>query len=152
VSSFNSCLELIRLRRNCTLEEVVDHTETFSDVIGRQKLFLQTLLNDLLSKSDEIQRSPTLVVTHGRFIKFFLKEFCSLEVDEISNCSTTTVQLVISKLNHDSDNLSSSLDTSTLASSHSSHPAVPLCEWTIDGITYWLETVTPVEINKTSHL
>lgn len=155
---------LIDCRLNCSLDEVIDATESISDVIHRQKTFLQTLLRDLHLKSDSneppIARDPTLVVTHGRFIKIFLKSFCSVEVEEICNCSATTVQIILSKVtsNESEDSLTSSLDTSSTQTSTpplpgtSHHCTVPRCEYNIDGITYSIETVTPVEINKTSHL
>jgi hypothetical protein len=126
-------------------------------VIERQKQFLQTLLVDMISNADETRRGQTidsLVVTHGRFIKIFLGHFCSLEVNEIKNCSATTVRLVFSKLNSDSDNLTTALDTShsDSLSSLSNQPASPLCEWIVDGKFYCLETVIPIDINNTSHL
>ena len=154
---------LIGYRLNCSLDEVVDATESISDVIHRQKIFLESLLRDLHlnSHSNEplMASDPTLVVTHGRFIKIFLKSFCSVEVEEIGNCSATRVQIILSKVtsNESEDSLATSLDTSSTRTStslldNSHHRTVPWCECNIDGITYSIATVTPIEINKTSHL
>ncbi len=75
--------------KNIPISEIIDHAETPADMKERQLIFLQMLFDDLPPHEDDIPR--VLVVSHGGFIRSFLRNFCVTDVDTIKNCSISKI-------------------------------------------------------------
>jgi hypothetical protein len=153
-------------RLGIPLEDVDDNIETNPMIIQRQKLFLQTLFHDLFQEETDppcsssstegdttaaaaaVVTPKVLIVSHGFYIKLFLKSFCSLVANEINNCSATTLRLHFQRRTERTGEGTTAdcPDEETSSSSSSLH------EWTVDGMTYLLVNVTPLAINEISHL
>lgn len=125
-------------RLNIPSEDIVDDVESDEAIIERQKVFLQNLVNSH-PMHENVSLGPILVVTHGRFLKIFLKHFCSLNITTIENCSTTTVHLNIRARISD-------FDTTSLDDLREETP--PAQSVTGDS----LFNVVAIDVNNTSHL
>ncbi len=97
-------------RNNLNAEDVVDSAETLEDVRKRQLNFILNLLEDHLkdtqmlsncNSSSAISISPVdslaeirhtiLCMSHGGYIKQFLKNFCGVTAEKIGNCAVSEI-------------------------------------------------------------
>jgi broad specificity phosphatase PhoE len=115
-TSVAAAKQIIAKRLKIPVSEVVDNTETLCDVHKRQILFMQYIRKDIHdeitgtatnvnitnegqepSSYSEIEQLPVkiLCISHGGFIKAFIKSFCAIEVPEkIQNCSVSRIRVV----------------------------------------------------------
>ena len=146
--SFNS----LCLRLGISPEEIVDSSESIEDVLNRQKQYFEFLINEILKHSNEINPSEIfqiLTITHGRFIKILLNQFCLIQQKNIENCSITTLDFIIT-----SDEISSLsisvrdeiIDVDNKSNNNSLH------EWRINDRKYRIVEIIPHEINNINHL
>lgn len=108
------CIKIVAKRDGIEEHLVVDTAETVEEIIQRQKCFITEVLHpellslgmdktfntvdfDITNKQNMLDKAGKypriLVVSHGAFIKRFLKEFCDKIYDNISNCSITVVTI-----------------------------------------------------------
>jgi broad specificity phosphatase PhoE len=89
-------------RNKISIAEVVDTAESMGQVKDRQVRFIQKLYKDLFalssasSSSDDEREFRVLAVSHGGFIKQFVKNFCP-DVNcpgKIGNCAVSTFDIV----------------------------------------------------------
>lgn len=98
-------------------EDVVDTAESHQQLKERQQLFINKLIEDLSSINDNNDTINILVVSHGGYLKYFIKEFWSitgsysllflifnynyviyLDMEKIKNCSISKVTMKIDKV------------------------------------------------------
>lgn len=111
-SAAEAKVEYARLN-NMKVEDVIDTAETQDQVKSRQKDFILQILQDYLkehpngavsfkevpspsSSSSRFhpQNTPILCVSHGGYIKLFLKTYCGLVLEKsLGNCSVSIVTI-----------------------------------------------------------
>ena len=93
-TSVEEARKILSVARGVPLDQILDSAESEDDVRIRQQKFISILYDSLpaVSKS-KLTGNPTkiLCVTHGGYIKRFLTNFGSKSVNEVPNCSITTV-------------------------------------------------------------
>lgn len=80
---------------------VLDNAETFEEVTERQRKFIDLVFQDIESNAELIKASNSgiihkiLVLSHGGYIRSFLRSFCDKDhlgsIDKIKNCSVSKV-------------------------------------------------------------
>ncbi len=91
--SFDEAREHRAKERGVPVEQIEDDRESLESVLDRQNRFLSQLLEEL-EASIEHQNPQVLCVTHGGFIKRFLRNHCRLHLEEkIENCSVSLVRV-----------------------------------------------------------
>jgi broad specificity phosphatase PhoE len=86
---------------NVEEHEILDTTESYDLIKARQIAFLKLLFRDLkeIIQENSHCKDPAksiccAVVSHGGFIRLFLKNFCqSLTVQKIGNCATSVLSV-----------------------------------------------------------
>jgi broad specificity phosphatase PhoE len=74
--------------------EVIDTAEQANEVRARQQKFIDKIIE--LPLNDE--QNNILVVSHGGYIRAFLRDFCSIQdIEKIKNCSISRIRLKINK-------------------------------------------------------
>lgn len=98
-TSVQEAKTIIAIRESITdISMIHDYAEHDSDVHHRQWLFLNEMLAELSTSVNTDIHPKVLVVTHGAFIRLFLKEFCRITgFDKILNCSVTKVCIEINE-------------------------------------------------------
>lgn len=93
--------ELRAKERGVTAEEIVDDRESKESVLARQQTFLSMMMTELtssLSGEEAEGEVNVLCLSHGGYIKRFLKEHCGLDLqDKIENCSTSVIRIAVNK-------------------------------------------------------
>jgi probable phosphoglycerate mutase len=113
-TTVEEAFQIVAEREGISLEDVTDTAETDEHIIERQKIFLEALFNDLenlpslsVRENEDLTDPPTsfedahetgrpliLCVSHGGFIKRFLKNFCGIgSIEKIGNCSISVVHV-----------------------------------------------------------
>lgn len=88
---------LISARDQVHIDSIKDHAETPVEIYQRQEEFLQLLLNTLQNEAEKERERfyipKLLCVSHGGFIKSFLKHYLNIDIKAINNCSITVVDI-----------------------------------------------------------
>lgn len=90
-TSVQEAKSIIAVRESITdISMISDYAESDSAVHHRQWTFINHMM-EMLSSTDTIVENPKiLIVTHGAFIRLFLRDFCHLRgFEKIKNCSVT---------------------------------------------------------------
>jgi len=92
--------ELRAKERGVTVDEIIDDRESKESVLARQQSFLTMMMTELdHSLSAEEAATTTreinvLCVSHGGYIKRFLRKHCGIDLtDKIENCSTSVIRI-----------------------------------------------------------
>ena len=98
-------------RNNMAVEDVVDHAESTENVKKRQREFIQELLREYQRENINNESLPAhgvnpgadilhptnvpiLCVSHGGYIKLFLKTYCAFPIEKsLGNCSISIVTI-----------------------------------------------------------
>jgi len=99
--SLKEAKEIFAKKNGIAVKDVVDTSESDSDVSIRQIKFLQTVKEEFLSRSSsgEMDRPfKVLCMTHGGFIRRFLRFQCNYpSPDSIKNCSVSILSMELEK-------------------------------------------------------
>jgi broad specificity phosphatase PhoE len=88
---------IVAKKLGIAIEDVIDSAESVDAVQARQQLFINKLIE--LPFNDKINN--ILVVSHGGYIKAFLRDFCLIhDMEKIKNCSISKIRLKINKLDN----------------------------------------------------
>lgn len=99
-TSVRKAKEIIAKRDNVDVSTVIDTAETNDEVTLRQEQLLFQIISSLESDDATIDIPRVLLVSHGGFIRYFLKDRCNFtNIDGIRNCSVTRVLLEKSPTN-----------------------------------------------------
>jgi broad specificity phosphatase PhoE len=72
---------------------LVDTAETQESAKSRQHLFLKQLFDDLKHHASNDSPVPVACVSHGGFIKVFLRSYCNHASDKIKNCAVSIITI-----------------------------------------------------------
>ncbi len=96
---------IVAQKRGVPVESVVDCSETYDQIVSRQRQLLHDIIRSYYSDVTEKSQSTVLsencsndwgnvlVVTHGKFIKVFLNSWCGLPEISIQNCSISKIKV-----------------------------------------------------------
>lgn len=96
-TSVKEAKEIIAQKTNQSITNIQDNCETIASVIKRQEEFLNEMFSNLEMKYKneliDMNHIPkVLVVSHGGFIRTFLRHFGQMDsIDKIHNCSLSKV-------------------------------------------------------------
>lgn len=99
-TSVEKAKQIVAAAKNIPISEVEDTSESRKDLDRRQLESLHFIIQQLSELDPEVWKSHedlnVLCVSHGGFIRHFLRTFCKIDhVDKITNCSVTRIKVDI---------------------------------------------------------
>jgi broad specificity phosphatase PhoE len=86
--------------QNIPIEEYIDTSEKAGDVKSRQVEFLKMIYRDHIKESNGGETVfNILCVSHGAYIKRFLRNFVDIQVEKIKNCALSVIDIEYESMN-----------------------------------------------------
>lgn len=94
-TSVKAAKEIVAAANGITVEAVVDTAESPSQVTTRQHHLMSFVTGQLVAGGDG-DIDNVLMVSHGGFIRHFLKMHCGVpDMEKIANCSITRIRVAV---------------------------------------------------------